>query len=71
MNLLWRLHNGEGLEGLQPKAVVVLIGTNDLVYQPDVRCPYPRSQAIKSAGWLACLRFLCWLSWASQQFVCV
>ncbi|KAK9805428.1 hypothetical protein WJX73_004800 [Symbiochloris irregularis] len=35
-NLLWRVRNGEGLQGLDPKAVWVLIGTNDLGLQPDL-----------------------------------
>ena len=39
VNLLWRLENGEGPDGLKAKVVVVLIGTNDLVQQADVRLP--------------------------------
>ncbi|KAK9797085.1 hypothetical protein WJX73_006137 [Symbiochloris irregularis] len=35
-NLLWRLHHGEGLSGLTPLVVCVLIGTNDLIYQPNL-----------------------------------
>jgi lysophospholipase L1-like esterase len=33
-NLLWRLQNGEGADGLEPKAMVVLIGTNDFGHIP-------------------------------------
>jgi alpha-glucuronidase len=33
-NILWRLHNGE-LEGLRPKAFVILAGTNNLGQSPD------------------------------------
>lgn len=29
-HLLWRMRHGEGLTGLNPKAVMVLIGTNDV-----------------------------------------
>lgn len=30
MNLLWRIRNGEGPEGMKTKVIVVLIGTNDI-----------------------------------------
>lgn len=35
-HLYWRLLNGEGPRDLKPRAVVVLIGTNDLNAVPDV-----------------------------------
>ncbi len=32
VHLLWRLQNGEGPRGLNPKAVSVMIGTNDVAH---------------------------------------
>lgn len=35
-HLFWRLQNGEGPRDLKPRAVVLLIGTNDLNHVYDV-----------------------------------
>lgn len=35
-HLYWRLENGEGPKDLKPRAVVILIGTNDLNHVYDV-----------------------------------
>ena len=42
-HLFWRIQNGEGPKDLRPKAVVVLIGTNDLNNVPDVSILVPSS----------------------------
>lgn len=36
-NLLWRIQHGEGADGLNPTAMVLLVGTNDLALVPQLK----------------------------------
>lgn len=53
-HLLWRLENGE-LDGITPRAVVLMIGTNNTGFEPDRKTP-KNTPAETAAGIAAIIR---------------